>query len=225
MVTEEKRAIIIGSTGLTGSFLLDLLLKSDAYHKILATVRNPSTSKNIKLKYIETDFKKLDQVSAELMADCIFICIGSTMAKSGSKGAFLKVDYDIPVDLAHIAIKNGVKKCVVISSLGANANSGNFYLQTKGKMEQAIEKLGFETTIFLRPSLLLGARKEMRFGELAGKLLMKFFSPLLIGSLKRYRGIHASTVAKAMLKLSLDNLNGVHKIESDQIEAIASQYS
>ena len=108
----EKRAIIIGSTGLTGSFLLDLLLKSDAYHKIIATVRNPSTSKNIKLKYIETDFKKLDQVSAELMADCIFICIGSTMAKSGSKGAFLKVDYDIPVDLAHIAIKNGVKKII-----------------------------------------------------------------------------------------------------------------
>ena len=211
------KAIIIGSTGLIGTHLLELLLADENYSEIIALVRKPVISKNKKLTYIETDFKNLDKVTSQINGDCLFICVGSTMAKAGSKEAFLKIDYNIPVDTAHIAIKNGVKSCVVVSSLGAVAESSNFYLQTKGKMEQAIEKLGFQKTIFMRPSLLFGAREEFRFGELIGKFFMKLMGPLFVGPIKKYRGIEGKTVAQAMLKVSLQESKGTKKYESNEI--------
>jgi nucleoside-diphosphate-sugar epimerase len=124
----QNKAVIIGSTGLIGSYLLEYLLNSEQYTQVIAFVRTPLSSKNNKLTYIETDFNHLDQIASHINGSCLFICIGSTMAKAGSKEAFLKVDYDIPVNVAHIAQKNGVAYCVVVSSLGANANSNNFYL-------------------------------------------------------------------------------------------------
>jgi uncharacterized protein YbjT (DUF2867 family) len=215
----QNKAVIIGSTGLIGSYLLELILNNEKYTHVIALVRKPLPSKNKKLMYVATDFKHLDQVAAHINGSCLFICIGSTMAKAGSQEAFLKIDYDIPVDVAHIAIINGVTSCVVVSSLGADANSSNFYLQTKGKMEQAIEKLGFQKTIFMRPSLLFGARQEFRLGELMGKFFMKLSGPLFLGPFKKYRGIHGQTVAKAMLKVSLQEIIGVKKFESNQIES------
>ncbi len=216
----QNKAIIIGSTGLIGSYLLEFLLNNEKYTQVIALVRKPLPSKNKKLTYVETDFKHLDQVAAHVTGSCLFICIGSTMAKAGSQEAFLKIDYDIPVDVAHLAIKNGVKSCVVVSSLGADANSSNFYLQTKGKMEQAIEKMGFQKTVFMRPSLLFGAREEFRFGELIGKFIMKIMGPFFLGPIKKYRGIHGQTVARAMLNVSLQEISGVKKFESNEIESI-----
>lgn len=218
-----KKAIIVGSTGLIGSYLLDYVLQSEQFVSVTAFVRNPLIAKNKKLTYFETDFKKLDQLSTEINGDCLFICIGSTMAKAGSKEAFLKIDYDIPVDIAAIAIKNGVQHCIVVSSLGADANSGNFYLHTKGKMEQAIEKLGFKTIVFMRPSILFGARNEFRPGELVGKLFMKIFGPLFLGPLKKYKGIDAKTVAKAMLVAAGQTVSGIKKYESNEIEILAKK--
>jgi uncharacterized protein YbjT (DUF2867 family) len=216
----QNKAVIIGSTGLIGSYLLEYLLNSEQYTQVIAFVRTPLSSKNNKLTYIETDFNHLDQIASHINGSCLFICIGSTMAKAGSKEAFLKVDYDIPVNVAHIAQKNGVASCVVVSSLGANANSNNFYLQTKGKMEQAIEELGFQKTIFMRPSLLFGARQEFRLGELIGKFMMKVLGPIFLGPFKKYRGIHSQIVAKAMLKVSLQEITGVKKFESNEIEML-----
>jgi uncharacterized protein YbjT (DUF2867 family) len=220
-----KQAIIIGSTGLTGGFLLELLTKSDYYEKIIAPVRNKLVSKNSKVNLIEVNFRKPQEMAAQLQGDCLFICVGTTMAKAGSQGAFLKVDYNIPVDIAHIAMQNKVKICIVVSSVGADANSGNFYLQTKGKMEQAIEKLGFETTVFMRPSILLGARKELRPGEIAGKFLMRIVKPFLVGSFRKYRGIEAHTVAAAMFHVAQSELKGIHKFENNQIEELATSKS
>lgn len=219
----KKNAVIIGSTGLIGSNLLQLLLNNDEYNHITALVRKPLLSKNKKLSYIETDFKNLTAIENIIAGDVLFICVGSTMAKAGSKEAFLKIDYNIPVDIAHIAIKNGISSCIVVSSLGADPNSGNFYLQTKGKMEQAIEKLGFKSTIFMRPSLLFGARDEFRLGELIGKFVMKALGPLFIGNLKKYRGIESKTVALAMLKSSFQEISGIKKYESNEINSMVGQ--
>jgi uncharacterized protein YbjT (DUF2867 family) len=216
-----KKAIIIGSTGLIGKSLIELLLQSNEFSEVIALVRKPTNDKNKKVKFIETDFKDLSPIEQYLNGDVLFICIGSTMAKAGSKEAFLKIDYNIPVDVAHIANKKGVKSCIVVSSLGADAESANFYLQTKGKMEQAIEKIGFNNTVFMRPSLLFGAREEFRFGELIGKFFMKILGPLFLGPFKKYRGINAKTVALAMFNASLNNNSGVKKYESNEIEILA----
>jgi uncharacterized protein YbjT (DUF2867 family) len=217
----HKKAIIIGSTGLIGKALIDLLLQSNEYSEVIALVRKPSSAKNKKVKFFVTDFKNMSQLENLINGDVLFICVGSTMAKAGSKDAFLKIDYNIPVDIANIAKEKGVKDCILVSSLGADAQSANFYLQTKGKMEQAIEKLGFQSTTFMRPSILFGARDEFRFGELMGKFFMKLMGPFFLGPLKKYRGIHAKTVALAMFKVSLNSIAGVKKYESDEIEKLA----
>jgi len=216
----NKKAIIIGSTGLIGTELIQLLVRDENYSQIIALVRTSILSKNKKLTYVETDFNHLDKISSFINGHTLFICVGSTMAKSGSKDAFLKVDYNIPVNVAAAALKNGVKSCIVVSSLGADASSSNFYLQTKGKMEKAIENMGFNQTIFMRPSLLLGSRKEFRLGELIGKLFMKLLSPFFLGPLKKYKGIQAKTVAEAMFKLSMSENLGIKKYESNEIEQL-----
>jgi len=217
----NKKAIIIGSTGLIGKMLLELLEQDENFTQILALVRKPTKSINKKTTFIETNFNKLDTIASFIDGDCLFICIGSTIKKAGSKEAFLKIDYDIPVDVAYIAIKNGVKSCIVVSSIGANPDSTNFYLQTKGKMEQAIQKLGFQNTVFMRPSLLFGKREEFRLGELIGKFVMKIIGPFFIGPLKKYRGIEAKIVAKAMLKTTLIDKTGIKKYEGNEIELLA----
>lgn len=217
----NQKAIIIGSTGLIGNHLLKYLIMDENFNQVIAFVRKPTPSNNKKLSYVVTDFKQMEKIETNLQGDVLFVCVGTTMAKAGSKEAFLKIDYNIPVDMAHLAVQNGVKSCVVVSSLGADPHSANFYLQTKGKMEQAIEKLGFKNTVFMRPSILFGAREEFRFGELIGKFLMKVFGPFFLGSLKKYKGIAGKTVAKAMLIASLHPINGVKKYESNEIENLA----
>ncbi len=219
----KKKAIIIGSTGLIGNYLLELLLNDENFETILALVRQPMSSKNKKLKYLQTNFENLENISDQIQGDCLFICVGSTIAKSKTKEAFFKIDYKLPVDISALAIKNGITTCLVVSSLGANAHSSNFYLQTKGKMEHDIEKLGFKSLVFMRPSLLFGARQEFRLGELIGKFTMKLMGPLFIGPLKKYRGIEGKTVAIAMLKTSLQERSGTCIYESDKIEILAKQ--
>jgi uncharacterized protein YbjT (DUF2867 family) len=131
-----------------------------------------------------------------------------------------KVDRDLPVKVAELALKNGVKRIAVVSSVGASARSGNYYLRIKGEMEEGILRLGFVNTVILRPSLLLGERKEKRRGEFAGKVVMSIVSPLMVGKLKRYRGIHGKDVARAMIYL-LQN-EPVKKIyESEEIRSLA----
>jgi len=220
-----KKAIIIGSTGLIGKSLIELLLQSNEFGEVIALVRKPTNAKNKKVKFIETDFKDLSLIEQYLNGDVLFICIGSTMAKAGSKEAFLKIDYNIPVDVAHLAKEKGVKSCVVVSSLGADAESANFYLQTKGKMEQAIEKLSFQSTSIMRPSILFGDREEFRLGELFGKFFMKLMGPFFLGPLKKYRGIQAKTVAQAMINSSLNTYSGLKNYESNEIEIIAHEKS
>jgi uncharacterized protein YbjT (DUF2867 family) len=133
-----------------------------------------------------------------------------------------KIDRDLPVSLAETACKRGTKRIAVVSSIGASPESGNYYLRIKGEMEAGILKLGFENTAIVRPSLLLGERKDSRAAELVGKVLMKTVSPLMLGKLKRYRAIHGRDVARAMI--SILQKNSTKKIyESDELQSLSEQ--
>jgi uncharacterized protein YbjT (DUF2867 family) len=209
----NKTAIIIGATGLVGSTLLRDLLENSAYGKVVILVRKPLNISYIKLNQVVIDFDKPD--ISKIMGDDFFCAIGTTLKKAGSKDAQYKIDCTYPFELGKIAKANGVKQYILVSSLGADANSSNFYLKTKGDLEQKIKSLGFENFVSVRPSIILGDRQEVRFGEKIGIFLAKLFSPLLIGSLKKYRGIEAKQIAKAMQILANNHLKGVHFIESD----------
>jgi uncharacterized protein YbjT (DUF2867 family) len=155
--------------------------------------------------------------------DCIFCCVGTTQKKvHGNKDAYRKVDFSIPLNAAKLGISKGFKKYFLVSAIGANAHSNNFYLKLKGETEDAIKEFNYESLGIFQPSILLGARNEKRSGEAIMKKLMKLFSLFLIGSIKKYRAINAVDVAKAMIEESKKPKSGVYYFTYEEMEDLAN---
>lgn len=217
---EQKIALVVGATGLIGKECMYCLLNDEHYGKVIALVRKPMAIKHNKLEQVVVNFDSLETYLINIKVNHVYCCLGTTMRTAGSKAAFKKVDYEYPVTIARLAKNNGAEKFILVSSLGANANSTNFYLKTKGETEDAIDKLNFDSFIIMRPSMLLGNRTEFRLGELIGKKIMRGFSFLFLGPLKKYKAIDAWKVAKAMVMLTTGNNKGKNIIESDKIQTI-----
>jgi uncharacterized protein YbjT (DUF2867 family) len=211
-----KKVLLIGATGLTGSQCLRELIADNNFAQIEAWVRKPLDISHPKLKCVITDFSKISHIQSTT-ATHIFCCLGTTIRKAGSQEAFREIDCGYVVELAKLAERSHAEKFIVISSLGASADSGNFYLHVKGEMEEAVKNCSIPSIIILRPSILLGKRQEFRIGEVIGKGLFRTFNFLLVGKLKKYRGIESATVARAMLTLAKEQSEGVYIIESDHI--------
>ena len=218
----KKTAIIAGATGLTGGHLLRFLLEDPEIEQVKVIGRKKPELTHPKIKFLSTDFSNIEQINKFIQGDQCFCCLGTTIKKAGSKEAFKKVDLEVPVLMAKIATENNVPVFGVVSSLGAKATSSNFYLRTKGQMEEEILQLSFENIIIARPSLLLGKRKEFRFGEEAGKLVMKALSLLFIGPLRKYRAIEAETVSRAIYLLVKNN-PGKEIFDSQELEEIGGE--
>ncbi len=218
-----KTALVIGSTGLIGSQLLELLLDSKEYATVITFVKRDSGIRHPKLKQHIIDFDKPEDYQNFVVCDDFFCAIGTTIKNAGSQEAFRKVDFEYPKEFATIALRNNVKQFLIISSLGADDNSSNFYLKTKGKIQDFLKNCNFESVSVLQPSLLLGDRKEFRLGEKIGAFFMKLFSFVFIGSIKKYKPIQAEDVAIAMFSIAQKNYRGFHIIESDRIQEIANK--
>jgi uncharacterized protein YbjT (DUF2867 family) len=219
---DKRTALIFGSTGLIGNLLLEELALSAEYSEIRIFVRQPTGVSEAKVREYAVDFSNHDTYSDLITGDDIFICLGTTIKKAGSVKKMEEIDRDLPVKIAASALANGVKRIAVVSSIGANPGSSNYYMRIKGEMEQEIMKLKFENTAIVRPSMLLGERKERRAGETAGKVVMKIVNPLLVGKMKKYRGIHGRDVARAMIAiLRKDHVQTFY--DSDELQVIASQ--
>jgi uncharacterized protein YbjT (DUF2867 family) len=217
-----KTALIIGSTGLIGSQLLNLLLDSNDYLKVITFVKRDTGIKHPKLTQHIIDFDKPETYKELVVGDDFFCTIGTTIKKAGSKKAFRKVDFEYPRQFAAFALQNKVQKYFIISSLDADANSGNFYLKTKGEIQDFLKDCNFESVAVLQPSLLLGNRTEFRLGEKVGAFFMKTLSFLFFGNLKKYKPIESETVAKALLKIAQTNNKGFKIYESDAIQEIGN---
>jgi uncharacterized protein YbjT (DUF2867 family) len=213
----NKTALVFGATGLIGNLLLDELIQSDEYQKIRIFVRQPMGISHPKVEEFEVNFSDPETFAKQITGDDIFICLGTTIKKAGTIKKMEEIDRDLPVQIASAALKNGARKIAVVSSIGANAGSSNYYMRIKGEMEQEILKLKFENIAIVRPSMLLGERKEKRAGESAGKVVMKVFNPFLIGKMKKYRGIHARDVARAMISI-LQKEHSKNIYESDELK-------
>jgi uncharacterized protein YbjT (DUF2867 family) len=219
---ENKIALVFGASGLVGNEVVKQLILSEHYDKIKIFVRQKTGLNHPKLTEVLNNLENPENIAEEIAGNDLFCCLGTTIKKAGSKEAFEQVDLHLPMAIAKIALQNNVNQYIVVSSIGANADSGSFYLRTKGKMEKGIQSFSFEKICILRPSILLGKRKEKRFGESAGKILSKVFSFLFVGQLKKYKGIQAKLVAKAMIILAnSDNTRII--LESDEIAKIAEK--
>lgn len=171
-----------------------------------------------KLEEVTIDFELIEQLKIEEAIDDVYCCLGTTIKAAGSKEAFTKVDYTYVVQLAEWCKNNGGQQFSVVSSVGASINTSNFYLQTKGQMEDAISALQLPATHIFRPSLLLGKRKEFRFGEKASELIMPLFNPLLKGKLRKYKPIQANEVATSMFKKAQMGVGGNFVYEGAEIK-------
>lgn len=210
-----KTAIVIGATGLVGANLVNELIESKNYEKIILLVRRKTELNHLKLQEKVIDFNTID---ADLVkADDVFCAMGTTLKKAGSKENQYKIDCEYPAKIAQMGKQNGVKQFILVSSIGADKNASNFYLRTKGELEEKISGLNFEAFIIVRPSFIIGDRKEFRLGEIIGIFFAAILKPLMVGKLKKYRGVYAVNIAKKMIKLANENLKGKIVVESDKI--------
>lgn len=215
------KAIIAGASGLIGGLLLDVLLQSPAYQDVVILVRKELPVQHKKLRQLIVDFEWPESYAGELTGHAVFCCLGSTRKKTPDLAVYRKIDHDYPLQLAQLAAEQDVKQYHLVSALGANPVSSNFYSKMKGETEESIKKAGVKCLHIYQPSLLTGDRKESRRMERVVTRIMKIINPLLIGSLKKYRSIAAITVANAMYKQSLIHQEGLFIHHSDQIKELA----
>lgn len=199
-----KTALVFGSTGLVGGYLLKELIANPDYSAVKVFNRRTSDIEHPKVEEIILDYNLLEESKEHFTGDEVFICLGTTIKKAGTYEVMEQIDWHYPVSISRIASEKGIKRLAVVSSIGAKSESSNKYLRIKGKMEEEVLSFSFSTIGILRPSILLGARNEFRFGEIIGKILIKVFGFLLFGKLKKYRGIHGRTVARAMIRILRD---------------------
>lgn len=197
---EGKRAIIFGASGFIGSYLLEGLLNNPDYAQVTVVVRKTLNVSHPKLKILTGDYQTLPGLKDQIVADEIFIALGTTRENAPDQKEYYQVDHDYPVLATEIGKEKGAKSVLIVTAVGANVGSNVFYIRTKGETERDIIALNLEHTHIFRPSMIMGSRKESRPLE---KYLIKLFSvinPLFIGSMKKYRGIEGKDVAKAMIK-------------------------
>jgi uncharacterized protein YbjT (DUF2867 family) len=220
-VSMAYKAIIAGATGLIGGELLNILLQQPDYERVLLLVRKELPLTNKKLKQLVIDFDKLNDYESDIKGHALFCCLGSTRKKTPDLDVYRKIDHDYPLQLAQMAAKNGIEQYHLVSALGANAASSNFYTKMKGETERDIKEAGMKCLHIYRPSFLTGDRKEKRPAERFFIGLMKIIDPLLVGGLKKYRSIPAKTVAQAMYNESVINELGIFIHPSDKIKQLA----
>jgi len=218
----EKTATLIGATGLIGGELLSLLLDDDHFEKVRILVRRPFSRNHPKLEKKLVDFTDADSLLVDLdESDTVFCTIGTTMKKvKGNKDAYRKIDYDIPVNIARYCKVMNCKNYILVSAVGADSQSRNFYLKLKGEVEDIVRKVGLESTYIMRPSILLGKRHEFRFGESISVPLVKKISFLLPS---KYKPIEATEVARAMLAAAKISEKGFFVCEYNQMKRLGRE--
>ena len=211
-----KTALVFGSSGLIGGHLLSQLIENDDYNKIKIFVRSEPEINDPKVEIIKTDFNNLENHKEDIKGDDCFFCIGTTKQNSPDKNEYRRVELDVPKEIAQIAKSNSVNSFVFVSSGYADPKSSGDYLKFKGEVEEELKRLNFSKLGIMRPSFLLGDRKEKRIGEKIGIFVFKLLSPLFLGPLKKMKPIHSETVAKAMISFPNKNLEK-NVLESNEI--------
>ena len=197
-----KTALVFGSTGLVGGHLLDQLIINENYNKIKLFVRSEIIINELKVEIVKTDFNNMEKHKEEMTGDHCYFCIGTTKQNSPDKDEYRRVELDLPKQIAQITKSNSVNSFVFVSSGYADPNSSGDYLKFKGLVEEELKRLSFNKLGIMRPSFLIGDRKEKRLGEKLGIFVFKLLSPLFLGPLKKMKPIQSEKVAKAMIKIS-----------------------
>jgi uncharacterized protein YbjT (DUF2867 family) len=216
-----RTALIFGSSGLVGGHLLNQLIKDTNYSEIKLFVRSVPEISDPKVEIIKTDFNNLENHKEDIKGDDCFFCIGTTKQNSPDKDEYRRVELDIPREISKIAKSNLVNSFIFVSASYANPKSSGDYVRFKGLVEEELRELNFPKLGIMRPSFLIGNRKEKRASETIGIFVFKLLSPLLLGPLKKMKPIHSETVAKAMIVVIQNDIQQTI-FESNEISEISS---
>jgi uncharacterized protein YbjT (DUF2867 family) len=221
-----KIAVVVGASGLVGSEVVQLLLKDDHYDRVVVLVRSKLSIQHQKLEQEIVDFDKLDQITQDLSGADVFCTLGTTIKKAGSQPAFIKVDHEYPLRLAQMSKQQGAAAFLIVTALGANSKSSIFYSRVKGQLEDELKQLQLNRLHIFQPSMLLGDRAEKRTGEHIVSVIMPAIAFLFFGSLRKYKAIHAQTVAIALVnvaKVADEERRGNYTYTSDKIADLAKK--
>lgn len=216
MTDAHRSLLLVGATGLVGRECLRLLLPDPAFSRVVAIARRPLSPdiRSPKLSTHVIDFDHLNEVDELFAVDAIICALGTTIKTAGSRTRFRTVDYEYPLAFARLGLAHGCKHFLLVSSLGANATSRVFYNRVKGELEDAVRALRYQRVTIVRPSLLLGARTELRLGEEIAKRVSRWVKPLLP---RAYRPVEARAVAATLVREAKDDAPGVRIVESDEV--------
>lgn len=217
-LSQMKKAILIGATGLIGSELLRQLLADSNYSEVKVIARRTTGVIHSKLKEVLINFDDLENYKSEIVGDVLFSTMGTTMKKAGSQAVQYKIDYSYQYNTAKIASDNGVETLVLLSSTGASSKSKVFYSRIKGELDEAVQKLKFTSVAIIRPSMLAGNRKEFRLAEKIVTPIM--YAILWLPGIRKYRPIKDVVVAKAMIN-SVKNKSKIQIIELEDVFKMA----
>jgi len=216
----EKTAAIVGSTGMIGTYLTELLLQDDYFSTVRLIVRRPIEKSHPKIEIKLVDFNDAESLKLALEGtDALFCCIGTTNKNvKGDKELYRKIDYDIPVNSARFGKEVGCETLAIVSAIGANSKSGTFYLKLKGEVEDTLQTTGLRSVYIMQPCMLLGDRKENRPMERVFQVASKVVAGILPA---KYKPIHGKTVAAAMFNAVKKGQAGYFKYTYNGIKQLA----
>ena len=218
----SRTAVVLGASGLVGGFCLKALVDDPDYTRVLTFGRRelpPLTRAKVTQRVADLGSLTADDFRG---AQDVFVALGTTIRKAGSQEAFRRVDLELPLRAAQQALQAGAEQFVVVSSVGADPASKNFYLRTKGELERELAKLPFRAIHILRPSLLIGKRQEFRLGEVIGMKIAPVLDLLTLGPLRRYHSMKAEIAGKAMAGAAKSGKSGTFVYEFDSIVRLAA---
>lgn len=214
---EGKTLLIAGATGLVGRHALRLALADPRVARVVAPTRRPLAPHPKLLNPIE-DFAHLPPLAPWWKVDGVVCALGTTMAKAGSQSAFEAVDYEMPLAVARLALRQGAQAFALNSALGADPGSRVFYSRVKGELEQSLRHMknpAYPSLTFVRPGLIGGERAERRRAESLSILAVRLLAPVLP---RRWRLVPAERIAHHLVEAALAATPGVTVLESEQLQ-------
>ena len=194
------KVTLIGATGLIGDEVYRRL-HSDRAINLTVVARRKHHALTHTDRWHVINFDNLAAHQASFDCDTLVIALGTTIKQAGSQAAFKKIDYDYAYQAAELAKNQGVQRIICVTAVGADIQANAFYSRVKGELENALRALTVNEIIIIRPSLLLGKRDQLRLGEQVGQWLTPILSPLLRGSLAKYRPVSGEQVGELICDL------------------------
>lgn len=213
----EKRAVLVGATGLVGNALLHECIQDSRISEIRIFVRREIEGLPKKVIQIITDFSNFGKLKEHVIGDVLYCCVGTTRKKTPDQNDYRNIDYGINIGMAKLAKENGISTVHLISAIGASTSARIFYSKLKGEIEVALSALKFTNAYIYQPSILIGSRTESRPMEYLSQKLCPFFDLFMIGKLNDYHSISAKTIAQCIHRNLGNEKEGYHVLRYAQM--------